>query len=155
MTETIWKPHVTVAAVARRAGRFLLVEEEVLGRRCLNQPAGHLEEGESLFRAVVRETLEETGWGFRPEGIVGLYRWRSLSDGKTFLRTAFHGQCSQRHPDQALDEGIIGPVWLTVEEIAAREAELRSPLVLRVVQDYLNGRRYPLELLVDLDGEEP
>lgn len=145
-----WKPHVTVAALAEQDGKFLLVEERVEGRRCLNQPAGHLEQGESLLQAVARETLEETGYRFRPETLVGIYRWRSPADGRTFLRFAFYGQCSERDARRRLDEGIIGPIWLSPDELSARSSEARSPLVLRCIADCLAGCRYPLALLSDL-----
>jgi 8-oxo-dGTP pyrophosphatase MutT (NUDIX family) len=145
-----WTPHATVAAVVERDGAFLLVEETKAGRRVLNQPAGHLEDGESLLEAVVRETLEETAWTFRPRGLVGIYRWRHPGSGETFLRTCFYGDAVQHHPERALDVGIDAAVWLTPDAIRAQAERLRSPLVLRTLEDYLSGGRFPLDVLKDL-----
>ncbi|NIR60704.1 MAG: NUDIX hydrolase [Gammaproteobacteria bacterium] len=145
-----WALRVTVAAVIERDGRFLMVEEVADSRLVLNQPAGHLDEGESLVQAARRETLEETAWHFRPEAVIGLYRWPRPDRAMTFLRIGFSGALETHEPDQPLDEGIRRAVWLTVEELEARRERLRSPMVLACVRDYLAGRRYPLELLVDL-----
>jgi 8-oxo-dGTP pyrophosphatase MutT (NUDIX family) len=146
-----WKPHVTVAAVIESRGRFLMVEEEVEGRLVYNQPAGHLEQGESLCEAVVREAREETGWHIRPTAIVGIHQWTSAS-ARTFLRVAFAGTAVEHDPGPALDPDIRNVLWLTRPEIAARGGSLRSPMVLRCIDDYLQGRLYPLELLVHLDA---
>ena len=143
----IWKPNVTVAAVVERDGRFLLVEEEADGMLVLNQPAGHLDEGESLLDAVVRETLEETAWHFVPEFLVGVYRWPYPEKGLTYLRFAFAGQVTGHEPGRTLDDGIVRAVWLTPQEIARQASRHRSPQVQRTLNDYLAGRRYPLELL--------
>jgi 8-oxo-dGTP pyrophosphatase MutT (NUDIX family) len=143
----IWTPHVTVAAVAEENGRFLLVEEVVDGRRCFNQPAGHWDPGETLLEAVVRETLEETGHLFQPEYLTGIYHWEYPAKNLTYLRFAFGGSLGTRDTSRALDAGIIGPVWLTPEEMAAREGEMRSVMVQRCMADYRAGQRYPLELL--------
>ncbi len=144
-----WKPHATVAAVIERQGRFLLVEELIDGRRVLNQPAGHLEAGESFTEAVCREVLEETAHRFEPEGLVGVYLYPHPDPRQeiTYLRICFHGRSLGREPGRPLDEGIIGPLWLSREELAAEPERLRSPLVLRCIDDYLAGRRYPLDLL--------
>ena len=149
--EIIWKPHVTVAAVAEDQGRFLLVEEHIDGRAVLNQPAGHLEEGENLLAAVVRETLEETAWEFRPEALVGLYRWRHPDKGSTYLRFTFSGSCTSHDPGRPLDTDIERALWLTPGEIRGREPDLRSPMVLRSIEDYLAGQTCPLSLLNDVD----
>lgn len=146
----VWKPHVTVAALCERESRFLLVEERIGGRLCLNQPAGHLEPGEGLFDAVVRETREETGWEFAPQALVGIYRW-AQTESETFLRFCFTGACLAHHPDEPLDEGIQAAVWLRQEELQRRAEQARSPLVLRCVEDYLAGQRFSLALLHDLD----
>ena len=143
----VWKPSVTVAAVIERAGAFLLVEEEVRGRIVFNQPAGHWERGETLPEACARETLEETAHRFRPDELVGIYRWRFTEADITFLRFAFCGEVAGEEPGRALDREIRRAVWMTVEEIRAVRGRHRSPLVLACIEDYLAGRRYPLELL--------
>lgn len=144
---SIWKPSVTVAAVIEREGRFLLVEEEADGRRVLNQPAGHLDPGESLAAAVAREVLEETAHRFTPEGLIGVYRWHFAAKDVTFLRFAFCGRVDGVDPGRALDSEIIALHWLTPQELRARSAMHRSPLVMRCVEDHLAGRRFPLEVL--------
>ena len=141
----VWKPHVTVAAVVEREGRYLIVEEDVRGERVFNNPAGHLEPGESLVDAVRRETLEETGWEFEPDAITGVYLWKNAE--ATFLRVAFRGRCLKHNPDRRLDHGIVAAHWLTREELAGGRYPLRTPLVLNCIDDLLAGRRYPLELL--------
>ncbi len=154
-----WKPDVTVAAVVEREGRFLVVEERVRSRLVINQPAGHLEKGESLVQAVVRETLEETAWQFVPETLVGVYLWTQpvrsgdTLPGRTFLRVAFHGAVTRHDASRTLDTGIERAVWLSREQLAAQPARLRSPLVMRCVDDYLAGRRYPLDLLSHLTSD--
>ncbi|AOU98107.1 NUDIX hydrolase [Acidihalobacter yilgarnensis] len=144
-----FQPHVTVAAVAEREGRFLMVRERIDERTRYNQPAGHLEAGESLLDAVARETIEETAWSFRPEALIGLYRWVSPS-GSTFLRVTFAGTVGDHAPDRALDEGVEAAEWLTHDAVCALGKQLRSPLVLQSIDDYLQGRRYPLDLLREL-----
>lgn len=146
----IWKPNVTVAAVVERQGRFLIVEEDADGKRVYNQPAGHLDEDESLIKAVTRETLEETAWHFEPTALVGVYRWKNTHTGTTYLRVCFTGACHDEEAGRLLDEGIVQAVWLSRDELTALGSRLRSPLVLRCVDDYLAGRRYPLDLLVDM-----
>jgi 8-oxo-dGTP pyrophosphatase MutT (NUDIX family) len=142
-----WKPNVTVAAVIERDGRFLLVEEETsLGLR-FNQPAGHLDEGESLLEAVVRETLEESAHSFVPKYLVGIYQWRRHVGDVTYLRFAFAGETIGHEPNRPLDDGIVRAVWLTGPELDACRARHRSPLVERCIADYLAGKRFPLELL--------
>jgi ADP-ribose pyrophosphatase YjhB (NUDIX family) len=149
--EIIWKPHVTVAAVAEHGGRFLLVEEQIDGKALLNQPAGHLEEGENLLAAVIRETLEETAWHFQPTALVGLYRWQQPDKGSTFLRATFSGRCTRHDPERRLDADIRRVHWLSPQEIRQQSASLRSPMVLRSVEDYLAGHAYPLALINDVD----
>lgn len=144
-----WQSHITVAAVVERNGRFLVVEEEIAGRTVINQPAGHLEPGESLRDAIVRETREETGWDFVPAFVVGVYRWPH-SPTDTFVRACFSGAVRQRDPEAPLDQGILRALWLTRRELLARSEHHRSPQVLRCVDDYLTGRRYPLDLFVDV-----
>src|SRR5918994_2342964 len=146
------KVDFTVAAVAERDGRFLVVQERAARRVVLNQPAGHLEDGESLVEAVVRETREETGRDFTPESVTGLYLWRGPS-GRTILRVAFAGRVGEQD-GSALDRSIIRTIWLDRVELAARNGEHRSPLVMRCIEDYLRGVRYPLGILnhVAIDG---
>lgn len=145
-----WKPHLTVAAVIEREGRFLFVEERVDGRVVVNQPAGHVEDGESLSDAVLREVVEETGWEFQPESIVGVYRWRNPDNDETFIRICFSGIALRQQTDRALDEGIVGTLWLNADELMQQGHRHRSPMVQRCVLDYLHGRRYPLQLLQDV-----
>ena len=140
-----WKPAATVAAVVERDGRFLFVEEMIDGRRVLNQPAGHLEPHESLIEACRREVLEETAHRFAPTALVGIYRWVYAPRNVTFLRFCFRGRIEGTE-DQALDRQIIGLHWLTREELAARHADHRSPLVQRCVDDFVAGRAFPLEV---------
>ena len=142
-----WRPSVTVAGVIERDGKFLFVEELANGRRVLNQPAGHLDPGESLAAAVVREVLEETAHRFRPTGLVGIYRWRYDPEDVTFLRFAFRGDLAGVEQGRALDKEIVALAWLTPAELAARRAEHRSPLVQQCVDDYLAGRSFPLDVL--------
>jgi len=142
-----WRPSVTVAAVIERDGRFLFVEEMANGRRVLNQPAGHLDPGESLLAAATREVLEETAHRFTPTALVGIYRWRYEPEDVTFLRFAFSGRIDGVEAGRGLDKEILGLAWLKPEELAARRAEHRSPLVAQCVEDYLAGRSFPLAVL--------
>ena len=148
----IWKPNVTVAAVIRRDERFLLVEEETAAGLAFNQPAGHLEEGEALIDAVVRETLEETAYHFRPTHLVGIYSWRNPDKELTYLRFAFGGELRGFEAGRRLDDGIVGARWLTFAELEATRERHRSPLVLRCCQDLVAGHAYPLDLLVHYAG---
>jgi 8-oxo-dGTP pyrophosphatase MutT (NUDIX family) len=146
-------PELTVAAVVERNGRFMLVEEHVSGRLVLNQPAGHVEPGESLVEAVIREALEETAWTFVPEAIVGVYLWGREGGQNPFLRVAFSGRCTAHDSQRKLDEGIERVVWLSRSDLAARSNRLRSPMVMRAVDDYESGIRYPVDLFQDLAVE--
>lgn len=148
----IWKPNVVVAAVAEREGRFLLVEEEAERNLVLNQPAGHLDEGESLIQAVMREALEETAWHFEPQALLGVYRWVHPSKQITYMRFAFCGRVTHHEAGRKLDEGIQRAVWLTPDEIRAERARHRSPLIERCLNDFLSGQRYPLDILKDIDA---
>ena len=147
----LWTPHVTVASIAEQDGRFLLIEEvgESAGL-VFNQPAGHWDEGESLLHAVARETLEETGWKFEPEFIVGLYHYQNPYNKGTYLRICFAGKAYEHDPNRQLDTGILRALWLTREELSEKE-NLRSPMVLRCVDDYLAGKHYPLSLITNMD----
>ena len=142
-----WKPHVTVAAIIERKHRFLLVEECIDQRPTFNQPAGHLEAGESLLDAVRREVNEETAWHFTPDYISAIQLWRKQPDAPSFLRVCFVGSCHDFQANQALDEDITATHWLTHAEIIARQNQLRSPLVLTTIEQYLQGEHYPLSLL--------
>jgi 8-oxo-dGTP pyrophosphatase MutT (NUDIX family) len=142
-----WRPSVTVAAVIERDGRFLLVEEEANGRIVLNQPAGHLDPGESLLAACARETLEETAHRFTPQALVGIYRWVYEPEDVTYFRFAFAGRVEGVEAGRTLDKEIRGLHWFTPQEIRARAAQHRSPLLQRCVDDYLAGRRFPLDVL--------
>ena len=141
------RPDLTVAAVVERDGRFLLVEERVGTQLVFNQPAGHVERGEQLVAAVIRETLEETAWDFRPEALVGVYFWGVPEKHRSFMRFAFTGEVTSHDKTRRLDRGILRAVWLTHEQIVERTPRLRSPMVLRCIEDYLQGQRYPLDLV--------
>lgn len=146
----VWKPSVTVAAIIERDGRFLLVEEETSEGICFNQPAGHLDPNESLIQAVVRETLEETAHDFSPTALIGTYLSRYVSSRTgleiTYLRFAFAGELGAAH-DRPLDHGIVRTVWMSYDDLAACRDRHRSPLVMKCVDDYLQGQRAPLSLL--------
>jgi 8-oxo-dGTP pyrophosphatase MutT (NUDIX family) len=141
----VWKPSVTVAAVIERDGRFLLIQEKIRDQLVLNQPAGHLDPGESLAAACRREAMEETAHHFEPTALVGIYRWRDPRRDFTFLRFAFRGNVGAAE-NRPLDKEIVAVHWLTPEEIRRRRAEHRSPLVQQCVDDFLAGRSYPLEV---------
>ena len=143
----IWKPSVTVAAVIERAGRFLFVEERIDGRLVLNQPAGHLDPGESLIAACRREVLEETAHAFEPRALVGVYRWHYAAKDVTFLRFCFAGDVGEADKRRQLDKEIVRLHWLAPAELAARKGDHRSPLVAKCVADFLAGHRFPLDLL--------
>lgn len=139
-------PHVTVATIVEDTGRFLMVEESRDGRIVLNQPAGHLEADESLIEAAARETLEETGWTIDVAGFVGLYLFKA-DNGTTYQRSCFHGRPVSHDQASLLDDGILRAVWMTLDELKARRADLRSHLVLDCIDDYLNKPLYPLDLI--------
>lgn len=141
-----WQPDVTVATVVEADGRLLVVEESIRGEVVLNQPAGHLDPGESLLEAAVRETLEETAWEVALTHGLGTYQWQA-PDGRHYLRFAFAARPLRHHPDRALDTGILRALWMTPAELAAAAPRHRSPLVARTVADYLAGARIGLEHL--------
>ncbi len=142
-----WYAHVTVAAIAETRGRFLLIEELSEGKAVYNQPAGHLEKNETLIDAVTREVLEETARKFKPESIVGVYLYPSTENDTTYLRVCFCGSVTKEHPGRSLDDEIIRTLWLKRDEIIEQQDKLRSPLVLRCIDDYLAGHRFPLEMI--------
>ena len=151
MATSRWKPSVTVAAIVERDGRYLVVEEQTGDGLRLNNPAGHLEPGESPLQAVIRETLEETACRFMPAALVGVYLSRyqrpASSEDVTFLRLAYTGTVGAPEPGRALDHGILRTLWLTADEIRARLPEHRSPLVMKCIDDYVAGQRYPLSVV--------
>ncbi|MEM7281896.1 MAG: NUDIX hydrolase [Pseudomonadota bacterium] len=147
------KLHLTVAAVIERDKQFLMVEETSSGRLVYNQPAGHVEADESLLDAVVREVREETAWGFKPEFLIGVYSWRHPIKGDRIIRFTYSGHCFDHQPNQPLDQGIEQALWLSRDEIHAKEHKLRSPLVTRCLSDYLVNKRFPLDVVQDLDIE--
>ena len=143
------RPAITVAAIIERDGRFLMVEEETREGLRLNQPAGHVEVGESIAAAAARETLEESAWHVRPTALVGVYHWQSPRRD-TYVRFTFAAQAQVHEPSRALDVGIVRVHWLAYDDIAARARLLRSPFVLRSLDDYRAGRRWPLGLISTL-----
>ena len=145
-----WSPAVTVAAVIRRDDRYLMVEEQPDGRPVVNQPAGHLEAGESIIAAVCREVLEETGRRFEPNVLIGIYRWTVPGSDRTYLRFCFTGSVSEPIDDHTLDPDITTTHWMTRTEIAAGSVPPRSPLVLRCIDDAANGAAIPLSALAEL-----
>jgi 8-oxo-dGTP pyrophosphatase MutT (NUDIX family) len=147
----VWKPSVTVAAVIERDGSFLLVEEEADGRRVYNQPAGHWEPGETLVDACVRETLEETAWRCEPRQLVGVYRWHYAPADNTFLRFTFACVPLGLDASRQLDREIVRAVWLTADEIRRLAPAHRSPLVMRCIDDFIAGQRWPLEVITHVD----
>jgi phosphatase NudJ len=148
VSDVRWKPNVTVAAVVERGGRYLLVEERAAdGSLKLNNPAGHLDRGETLLQAVVREVLEETACVFTPTHLQGIHLAPSATDDVTYLRFAFGGTVSEPLPGRALDDGIVRTLWLTPGEIAAERARHRSALLMRCIEDHRAGRRYALDVL--------
>ena len=147
MIDREWKPNLTVAALIERDGRFLMVEEHTPDGLRFNQPAGHLEPGESLLEASVREALEETAHCFVPEYLVGVYQWTRPQGDITYLRFAYGGKILGEDPGRALDEGIVRALWMSVDELRASADLHRSPLVLQCVEDWLAGQRHPLSLV--------
>lgn len=142
-----WKPNVTVAAVIKKDQCYLLVEENAENRTVYNQPAGHLEQGESLIEAAKREVLEETAWTFEPQGIVGLYLYPNHDSSITYLRVCFFGEALKHDPNAKLDDGIIRAEWLSCDEIIAEKTRLRSPMVLECINDFEAGQRFPLSIV--------
>jgi 8-oxo-dGTP pyrophosphatase MutT (NUDIX family) len=146
-----WRPSVTVAAVIERDGRFLMIEEETSEGLRINNPAGHLDPGETPAEGCAREALEETAWQFRPTQLLGVYvsRFQRSTTGEdiTYLRFAFTGELGAEETGRPLDHGIVRTLWMTPEELRATAARHRSPLVLRCLEDYLAGIRYPLEAI--------
>jgi 8-oxo-dGTP pyrophosphatase MutT (NUDIX family) len=145
-----WMPHATVAAIVERDGKFLLVEENTDRGNRFNQPAGHLEDNETIIEAVIRETLEETAYTFEPTSLLGIYHWKHEHNGTTYLRFAFIGNVSNHQPERALDDGIIRTVWMSIDEIRSKAHLMRSPQVITCIEDYLSGKAFPLSVLTYL-----
>lgn len=147
MTERVWKPNTTVAAICERDGKYLLVKENVDGRIVYNQPAGHLEPGETLLEAVVRETLEETRYRFVPQALQGVYRYcPDAARDDSYLRFLFRGQIGERLEGE-LDQGIIAAEWLSYEAVLACRVQHRSPMVVQCIDDFRNGPGFPLDVI--------
>ena len=146
-------PDVTVAAIVEQHGRFLVVEERIQNRLVINQPAGHVEAEETLVAAVVREALEETAWRFTPRALLGTYLWRNPASGVPYLRFAFIGTVADHDAGRTLDHPVVTTYWLTRAELAAQGSRLRSPMVLRCIDDYLAGQQLPLDSVASLDIE--
>lgn len=144
-------PDITVAAVVERDGSFLLVEERIRQRLVLNQPAGHVEDRETLLEAVIRETREETAFKFEPQSLLGAYLWRNPANSQTTMRFAFVGVVTDHDPRQALDYPVVRSLWLKREDLVAAATRLRSPLVMRMIDDFESGRRLPLDSVACLD----
>ncbi|HEY0562401.1 MAG TPA: NUDIX hydrolase [Methylophilus sp.] len=140
-----------MAAIVEQDGRFLLVEEHTDRGNRFNQPAGHLEDNETLLNAVIRETLEESAYEFVPEALLGIYHWKHSHNDTTYLRFAYIGKVGMHYPELALDTGIVRAVWMTAEEMRANATLMRSPQVLTCVDDYLAGKRFPLASITHLD----
>ncbi len=143
-------PAVTVATVVEHEGRFLLVEEQTRSGVRLNQPAGHLEPGETLPAAAARETLEETGWRVEPTALVGVYRWETPESETTYVRFSFAAIRREHDRARPLDAGIVRALWMTYDEIAACRAQHRSPLVMRCIDDYRTGVRGPVDFVQEI-----
>jgi 8-oxo-dGTP pyrophosphatase MutT (NUDIX family) len=142
-----WYPHLTVATIIENNGNFLIVKELSDGKTVLNQPAGHVDENETLIEAAVRETLEETGWHVQIDALVGFYMYTSPDNGTTYFRALFTATALEEEPNYTLDEGILAAQWLSLEEIRQQQPILRSPMVLQCVEDYLTGKRLPLDCI--------
>ncbi len=143
----VWAPRVTVAAIVEKNQQFLCVKETILDQQVINQPAGHLEKGESLIEAVKRETLEETGWVVEPQSVVGIYLWDHPRENLTFLRVTFYCNCKMLNEEAEIDSDIDEVVWLSAQQLHDNPSNLRSPLVLTCIDDYMQGKRFSLDVL--------
>ncbi|MAJ90587.1 MAG: NUDIX hydrolase [Legionellales bacterium] len=149
-----WKPNTTVAAIIEKNDKFLLVEEEIDGKLVFNQPAGHLEKGETLIEAVKREVLEETTFEFEPKSLIGIYLYPNANNiNITYLRFCFYGLCIKKHNDRKLDEGIIQTTWMSEQEIK-KNNRMRSPMVSICVNDYKDGKNFPLTLINSFSNDK-
>jgi 8-oxo-dGTP pyrophosphatase MutT (NUDIX family) len=149
----IWRPDLAAAAIVQRDNRFLIVEERIRGTLLFNQPAGHVDDGESIVDAVVRETLEETAWHFVPRALLGIYLWRNPANGHSILRVAITGDVTSREAGRQLDHPVVAAHWMEREALLAQPGKLRSPLVMRCIDDHLAGRHHDLAALNYLDAQ--
>lgn len=147
-----WQPHIVVAAVVEREGRYLIVEERINGELRINQPAGHWEPGETLVEGLIREALEETAWDVEPLGFLGVYEWQPQTLPYPFVRFAFVATAVKHHPERALDTGIERALWLTPDELQLRVDQHRGPAVMQCIADHRAGRVYPLSVIQHLTG---
>jgi 8-oxo-dGTP pyrophosphatase MutT (NUDIX family) len=143
----IWRPDLAAAAIVQRDNRFLIVEERIRGALLFNQPAGHVDDGESIVDAAIRETLEETAWHFVPRHLLGIYLWRNPANGQSILRVAITGEVTSHEPGRRLDRPVVAAHWMEREALLAQQARLRSPLVMRCIDDFLAGHRHDLAAL--------
>ena len=147
-------PHITVATIVERDGKFLMVQEKSGGRLVYNQPAGHVEQNESLLEAAYRETLEETAWRVKLEKLLGIYQYTSPENGVTYIRHCFIASALGSQTSQPLDADIVQALWISLDELEGCEpAQLRSPLVLEVIRDYLRGKAYPLDVIASAEQQ--
>jgi len=147
--------HLTVATVIHRDGKFLMVRERDQGREVINQPAGHVEPGETLQQAALRETLEETGWHVSLTAFLGISTYHSPPHDLTYYRMSFAADPLQPAPGAVLDSDVIAAEWLTPEDLAAEAERLRSPLVMSTLETFLSGRHYPLDIIDNLNAGFP
>lgn len=147
MNEDVWRPRATVAALCERGGKYLLVLEKVSDSLVYNQPAGHLDPGESLMQAVVRETLEETCYAFEPTALQAIYRYQPRpGNPDTYLRFLFRGEIGEKF-DGPLDDDIVAAEWLSYDEVVACRARHRSPMVMQGIEDFRRRPAYPLDII--------
>lgn len=149
-----WFPHVTVATIVEKDGKFLMVEEDLHGKKLLNQPAGHLDEGETLVQAAIRETQEESAWHVEISHLIEFSQWTSPNSNTHFLRACFAGKAIKHFPKQKLDDGIIRALWMSRDEVKQNSQRLRSPLVLDHIDHYIVGKRYELDFFSYYDKQQ-
>ena len=144
-----WTPHLTVATVVERDQRFLIIEEHINGHPVLTQPAGHVEANETLIEAAIRETREESGWSVEPVALLGLYSYTTPCKTMTFYRTCFIAKAISYDQHLPLDSGILAVHWLTLEEMKAQQDKMRSPIVIKCIEDYCKGQKFPLQAIFE------
>lgn len=149
----IWRPDLAAAAIVQQGNRFLIVEERIRSSLLFNQPAGHVDDGESIVDAAVRETLEETAWHFVPRALLGIYLWRNPENGHSILRVAISGEVTGHEAGRVLDKPVVAAHWMEREQLLAQPDRLRSPLVMRCIDDYLAGHRHELSALSYLSAQ--